>query len=517
MVGRLVQRVRVALPPGVRRPLGDIRRLVLRRFRPLALRSGSQLHRAFRESDVFMMYTADSTAHDAYQPTMIAWGDGATTWQVYRLHKRGTRYVGSVWTLTAGAKNLATDAELAEAVARNLSGDPIVVPWRADVSHAGTPEFFGCTSNPRFQSWVLENLRLAMACGADGLHVDDHLGTAQTVPFGGGFCDHCLKGFRTYLREHLAPEQQSELGLDLDIFDYRRFIEERTTGPSDYLERRRQLPLSGLFEKYHLDAAAAFTARLGAEARRLNGQHLLLSANLALPDLRHLVVGPRLTHFVSEINHITGAWRSDLPKGERRYNRLFTAYRLADQYRRRVIITAGLGDWQWVAARGGEDMARLWIGLAYAHGHFFMVPAPDGQYMFTLQAGTGRYEAPISAYAPVYEFIRKNADWFDGFETLETRGDEAGDLRTVLRRRPDDGRLAVHLLDVGFDGSSPRAAPRADLLIDLPDGIPEGSMARILHYDRKPLPLEIVATPSGWAVAVPEFRLWGVITIEPPR
>lgn len=155
-----------------------------------------------RHSEVVFMYAASDEAYRAYGATFVAWGGAETADKVKRHHELGVRCTGSMWCLTAGAENIHKDPKLRAACAVDIEGNPVEVPWLFDHTYQGTKSYFGCTNNPDFQELCRERVRQAMAGKADGLHVDDHLGTAGSCWQGGGFCDYCMKGFREYLKSH---------------------------------------------------------------------------------------------------------------------------------------------------------------------------------------------------------------------------------------------------------------------------------------------------------------------------
>ena len=161
-----------------------------------------------RHSEVVFMYAADDDVYRVYKASFVAWGGANTTEQVKRHHDIGVRCTGSMWCLTAGAENIHKNAALREACAVDIEGKSVEVPWLFDHTYQGTKTYFGCTNHPEFRSLCRQRVRDAMAGKADGLHVDDHLGTAGAAWWqGGGFCDWCMKAFREYLKEHADKEQ----------------------------------------------------------------------------------------------------------------------------------------------------------------------------------------------------------------------------------------------------------------------------------------------------------------------
>jgi len=83
-------------------------------------------------SEVVFMYAADADAYRAYGATFVGWGGAHTAERVKMHHDLGIRCTGSMWCLTAGAKVLHEDPVLRSAVALDIEGDPVGVPWLFD-------------------------------------------------------------------------------------------------------------------------------------------------------------------------------------------------------------------------------------------------------------------------------------------------------------------------------------------------------------------------------------------------
>lgn len=105
-----------------------------------------------KHSDVVFMYAADEASYKAYGATFVAWGGANTAAQVKRHRDLGIRCTGSMWCLTAGAENLAKDPALHDAVAKDIEGKPIEVPWLFDHVYQGQKTWFGCTNHPAFRA-----------------------------------------------------------------------------------------------------------------------------------------------------------------------------------------------------------------------------------------------------------------------------------------------------------------------------------------------------------------------------
>ncbi|MCU0917651.1 MAG: hypothetical protein MUC88_24275, partial [Planctomycetes bacterium] len=396
-----------------------------------------------RHSEVVFMYAASDDAYRAYDATFVAWGGAETAEKVKRHHDLGIRCTGSMWCLTAGPEKIHTDPKLRAACAVDIEGNPVEVPWQFDHTYEGTKTYFGCTNHPEFQKLCRERVRQAMAGKADGLHVDDHLGTAGSCWNGGGFCDYCMTAFREYLRSHATKEQLEKAGIErLDDFDYRTLVRKYATTRPQYRKVQYQIPLMDLFLRFQAEAAAEHTRQLGQLAAETAGHPVLLSANAGLPNKTHTYVVKYLTHVICEVGQ-------NAPAGTQRIEHALEAYELATQLGKPLAATASGQDWAFVKQNNCEELVRFWIALAYAHGQRFMVPHPQRQWCFNNELGTHWYAAPVEAYAPLYRFIRANAGWFDGFEAVDVGKRQPGapaNVLVALRKKTGSSQIVLHVL-----------------------------------------------------------------------
>jgi len=462
-----------------------------------------------QESEVVFMYAAaDPDVYRRYGATFVGWGGADTAERVKFHHDLGIRCTGSMWCLTAGAKLLHENAALREAVGRDIAGEPIAVPWLWDFTHEGTPSWFGCTNSPAFRQHNRDMVRKVMAGGADGLHVDDHLGVATTATWigAGCFCDHCMKAFREWLKEHGSADRLRDAGVrDLAHFDYRVIVRRFAVTRAAYREIHALIPLMDLFKRFHLEAAAENVRQLGALAAEVAGHPVLLSANAAMPETRQIGLHQEVWKHVS---HVIGELEHHAPEGTDRLNEAVAMYRLASFRRKPLAATAAGVDWAFVKQHAAEDLVRVWIATAYAHGQLFM--PPHHAYCFTEEHGTGWYDGPTDAYAPLYQYVRRQAEWLDDFEDMADEPVADKPLaRGVLRRHAKRGATVLHALNWNYDRNSLRLTPVYDAGFVLPEtAIPASGVMRLLSHDR---PDETVAVrrENGRAfIKIPELRLW---------
>jgi len=153
-------------------------------------------------------------------------------------------------------------------------------------------------------------------------------------------------------------------------------------------------------------------------AAKTAGRNVPFGANAGLLWPRHLSDYRALDLFSAETDHqAAGRKLTDLP---------LVAYRMADAVRRPYAATASGGDWAFIKEQNLSGLVRPWIALSYAAGHCFM--APHRQWCHTPEKGTHWYAGPKEKFAPLYQFVRRYAKLFDGYESH-------ADLGVVLPHR----------------------------------------------------------------------------------
>lgn len=469
--------------------------------------AGAAEEPAMRHSEVVFMYSADSEVYEVFDATFMAWSGASSEEAVARHHDLGMRCAASIWFLTAGAQRLHEDPVLHEAVVKDFDGDPIEVPWLFDHRHEGQRTWFGCTNNPDYQEHLREEVRRVMAGGADSLHIDDHLGTAQTVDhMGGCFCEHCMAAFRAFLETEADPAELEAAGIEsLDGFDYREFAGQYAENLEEYLDVQWEIPLFEAFIRFNREAAAALTGAMRDVGADAAGHPILLSANAWIGQERHRAVLPHLTHVICENPHNAAAGTGDLGGA-------IGFYEFGEDYGIPVAATASGHDWAYAAAGERYTLVQVWVALAYAHGQRFM--APHRQWCFTEEEGTHWHTFPEEVYAPMYRFIRANAEWFDGFAAHDAAVDAPGGVHATLRTK--DGAAVAHLLNVDYDGDEDALRAHADIQVSLPaNAIPETDAVELLRYDGEPVIAEVEIADGIASFTVPELTVWTLAVFSP--
>lgn len=368
-----------------------------------------------KHSDVVFMYHGGRDVYRAYGATVLAWGGKPT--QAARAEAEGVRWFGSVGMVTEFAAYYERDpATYEQGLCRDVHSEPVKVPWLTDHQHKGIPYWWCCTNQPRMRDFVRDRVVETIKAGADGLHVDDHLGTSGGLWLGICFCDRCIEGFRAHLAA-LPQRERERLGIaDAASYDFRAEARRWLEAGAD--RKVTQHPLWPEFEAYHTRAAAAFMMELRDLAARTAGKPVPVGANAGLLWGRHLADYQALDMFSAETDHHASSRKpSDDP---------MLAYRIAEAVGRPYASTASGWDWAYIKEHNLHGLVRCWIALSYAAGHRLM--APHRQWCYTEEKGTHWYDGPTERFAPLYRFVRENAALFDGYETL-------ADVRIVMPYR----------------------------------------------------------------------------------
>ncbi|MBP7936348.1 MAG: hypothetical protein KA354_17040 [Phycisphaerae bacterium] len=371
-----------------------------------------------KRSDVVFMYQASRQTYEDYGATFLAWGGEPTPQSL--AEARGLRFFGSVGMVTEFGRYYERFPQTYEqGLCRDIEGKPYKVPWLVDLQHKGVPFWWCCTRQPLFRQYLSERVAATVKAGANGVHIDDHLGTAGGLWQGGCFCDRCVEEFPAYLKS-LPPEELGRLGVkDAGSFNCRNML--RAWVAEKAGRTVQQHPLWNHLCVYQLRGAASFMAELRALAAKTAGRPVPMGANAGLLWPHHLNDYQSLDLFSAEILHHAETRRfSDDP---------LVAYRLADAVGRPLAATASGEDWAFIKERNLPGLVQGWIVMGYAAGHCLM--APHRQWCHTAEKGTHWYEGPKEKFAPLYRFVRQNAFLFDEFQNH-------ADLTVALSHRTFD-------------------------------------------------------------------------------
>lgn len=372
----------------------------------LAVAVGMAQLPVLKRSDVVFMYQASRQTYEDYGATVLAWG--GTPGPKTLKDAEGVKFFGSVGMVTEFGRfydRFPQDYE--QALCRDVEGNPYRVPWLKDHQKNGIPYWWCCTRQPLFRQYISERVAGIVKAGANGVHIDDHLGTAGGITHGGCFCDRCVAEFRDYLKQ-LPPEDLRKAGIsDPGAFNYREVV--RNWLRENPGRKATEHPLWwSHWRVYQLRNTASFMAELRQLAAKTAGHPVPVGANAGLLWGPHLADYRSIDLFSAEISHNAKARRfCDDP---------LVAYRLAEAVGRPLAATASGQDWSFIKEQNLTGLVLGWAALSYAAGHQLM--APHHQWCYTPEKGTHWYEGPKEKYAPFFRFIRENATLFDGYETF---------------------------------------------------------------------------------------------------
>jgi hypothetical protein len=488
---------------------------------------------------VFVCSSADPSAYAKYGATVIASGGSHDSDYVNKLKRQGLHTMGTVWCLTAGSHDLHAYADLAEATARDIEGKPIAVPWlRTNSVQDGTPNYFGCVNHPAFRAHLRRKVCDAMAGGASGLHVDEHLGSAFTaLHLGGCFCDYCMRGFAQYLKKNGSADLCSAAKVQsFDGFDYKLFVKSIAPSREQYLSLHSGIPLHREFIDFQLVCAADNVVSLGKLAADVAGMPVSLSANACLPLLEHLVVAPHLSYCASEIVH-------NAHEGTRGLLHAVTAYRMAETLRKPMAATATPRDWAVISKYNAEQLVCTWIALAYACGQRFMVP---NRVLYSVEGdGPHWYCGSAATFSPLYQFIKKHGfllndfkavgplavpdripSSFETYDQRQTLSDalgappaspiSAGENAWVFPRVKNDGSVAIHIVNLSCDEKTNRCTSQTNLEVRLSSALFKRTYYGAVAYGYGADPVKLPVTNEGQTCyfVLPELKLWSIVTFE---
>ena len=404
-----------------------------------------------KHSDVVFMGSAKKEIYEAYGATVVDWGGGA--WKneakpiaefrarVKMAQDMGIQYNAGIPMVTGFAGMIASCPEYEKAVCRDIEGKPIFVPWLWDQKYKGKTGFnyWFCSNSPLYQKFLRDVTERAMKGEPDGYHIDDYGGTTGSMWSGGCFCDSCMEGFRKYLAANVAPEKLKELGIEkLDDFNYGKFLLAKCVKNADeYRKKRGSLPLNEEFTLFEARAAGEVVRGLQEYAVKLRGKPLVRCVNGAPPSQQAFIVMPHMDHYSCEIG-------MNAPNKKFAAGAAFT-YKCGDMIDRGIAGTASGQDWAYAQENKATNVVRCWIAEAYAMGQCFMTPGQH-QWAYTEKKGTHSYEGKPEDFAYLYQFVRKNAALFDGYEAVAQVGVLFSDTAWRKGKR-DPQAIAACLLD----------------------------------------------------------------------
>lgn len=373
----------------------------------------------FKRSDMAILgHTNDIMTWARYRPDIMAWGhDMAYPWgegeERVKAEIELAREIGmsivttNVDIVTATAPVMYYIPELQETAVRDVANKPVLVYWFAHKFYEGVPTYWNCTNHPEYRKYIIGKVARGIEFGANTLHLDDPRGS-NWLELGGCFCDHCMEGFRKYLKKHYTREELYGMGIaNLESYNYREEINRLCRNKEDFIETYRDqrdlLPLIGEYACFHHEAVSEFIAELDSLAEVISGMPVYLSINAYGLFPEYMVAMDHVDFFSTEISFRN--WNG---------GQAACAFRVADALNMSLALTANTQDWNYIRSYDASTLVKVWIAMGYASGHHFM--APFRQWVFIDGIQSANYTGPTEQFSTVYDFVRKNARFFDGYE-----------------------------------------------------------------------------------------------------
>lgn len=418
---------------------------------------------ALKRSDVLITRPCGMDAYRRYRATGLGWGflpepdrrglppDEEMMRDVDEAHRCGVKFQGRVELDADWMGMIDFDSNFMESTARDLNDRPAITWWAH--RYKGHPPYFFCTNAPGYRRYLLYQVRRVMQAGTDWLMIDSAIPTIASLNarYGGCFCQHCLAGFRDYLKRNLGNARREAWGInDLETFDYRRFLLSRGFTDSRYREQILAfppvIPLADAYFDYQWKEVNALFREFKRFAQEFGGD-IPMSSNSPFYWAEFMYAVDAHDFYTNEMQYLP-------PEEEALPVDPVYAFKLADALDKIMAITGVPRAFEPCRLNDRPGHIRLWIAQAYAHGHVFM--APDKMWTLRFAGEPDRwYHSKPGDYEPLYHFIRDYPELFDGYESVAATALIFSNraVRQYLGDRLSGGHL----------GGQNRSAPRTDL------------------------------------------------------
>ncbi|MDZ7346501.1 MAG: hypothetical protein ONA69_06870 [candidate division KSB1 bacterium] len=301
------------------------------------------------------------------------------------------------------------------------TGEPICPPW---MTWEPKP-YGGCANAPEYFQNLLERAKRLIEAGADSIQFDDPSMNQGALGWGGGgcFCVHCVEGFKDYLKSNVSKSKLHSFGIeDVNGFSYRDFLNQGGNNPE----------LESFWKSFQKESVRRFWVRLRNQLFEKYGRHILTSSN-------NFDISWETPYDLFDFGMCELPKRSFAP--EIIYDRLQAAFSEG----RKQIITIHSDD---------VKMNQICVATIYACGANPIVPWD------VWIEGHRRFFGKPEDFAPLFAFVRANADCFDDFKAVAAGGKGkpnpdivCSDPETIMvvRKKPRHAKTVVHLVRWGTD------------------------------------------------------------------
>ncbi|MCE2472946.1 MAG: hypothetical protein J4G18_13860 [Anaerolineae bacterium] len=417
-----------------------------------------------KRSDVLITRPCSMDVYRRYRATGLGWGflpepdrrglppDEEMMRDVDEAHRCGVKFQGRVELDADWMGMIDYDSNFMESTVRDLNNKPAVTWWAH--TYKGHPSYHFCTNAPGYRRYLMVQLRRVMEAGADWLMIDSAIPTigALNARYGGCFCQHCMAGFRDFLKEDLDPRARGSLQTgDLASFDYRDYLLSRGFTDERYraeiLAFPATIPLAQEYFNYQWREVNALFREFKRYAQEF-GEDVPMSSNSPYYWAEFMYAVDAHDFYTNEMEYRP-------PEEEVLPSEPIYTFKLADALGKLVAITGVPSAFEPYRLNDRPGHIRLWIAQAYAHGHVFM--APDKMWTRRFAGQPDRwYHSKPGDYEDLYHFARDYPDLFDGYESAASVAliFSNNAVRQYLGERLSSGHL----------GGQNRSAPKTDLV-----------------------------------------------------
>ncbi len=418
---------------------------------------------ALKRSDVLITRPCGMDVYRRYRATGLGWGflpepdrrglppDEEMMRDVDEAHRCGVKFQGRVELDADWMGMIDFDSNFMESTVRDLNDRPAITWWAH--RYKGHPSYFFCTNAPGYRHYLMVQVRRVMEAGADWLMIDSAIPTIASLNarYGGCFCEHCMAGFRDYLKLNLSNQECSAWQIsDLESFNYRDFLllhgftDERYR--AEILAFPAVIPLAEHYFNFQWREVNALFRAFKRYAREFDN-NVPMSSNSPFYWAEFMYAVDAHDFYTNEMQYLA-------PEEEILPTDPIYTFKLADALDRILAITGVPRAFEYSRINDRSGHIRLWIAQAYAYGHVFM--APDKMWTLRNAGEPDRwYHSKPGDYESLYHFIRDYPELFDGYESVAAVALVFSNkaVRQYLGDRLSSGHL----------GGQNRSAPRTDL------------------------------------------------------
>ncbi|MCY4063667.1 MAG: hypothetical protein OXG53_14955 [Chloroflexi bacterium] len=418
---------------------------------------------ALKRSDVLITRPCSMDVYRRYRATGLGWGflpepdrrglppDEEMMRDVDEAHRSGVKFQGRVELDADWMGMIDFDSNFMESTVRDLNDRPAITWWAH--RYKGHPPYFFCTNAPGYRHYLMYQVRRVMEAGTDWLMIDSAIPTIASLNarYGGCFCEHCMAGFRQYLKSNSgAADLEAWAIADIESFNYRDFLLAHGFTDESYrseiLAYPAVIPLAREYFDFQWQEVNALFRDFKRYAQEFKSD-VPMSSNSPFYWAEFMYAVDAHDFYTNEMQYLP-------PEEEILPTDPVYTFKLADGLGRLLAITGVPRAFEPCRLNDRPGHIRLWIAQAYAHGHVFM--APDKMWTLRYAGEPDRwYHSKSGDYEPLYHFIRDYPELFDGYESVATVAlifsNKA--VRQYLGDRLSSGHL----------GGQNRSAPRTEL------------------------------------------------------